>query len=84
MGPAMLIHKALAVEASVRREKIQDAIAAGPNPQAQGPSSHRAKQSVVFDIFMEEYRSTSVIDERRFIIWQAMEAAHSWGEKEVE
>ena len=84
MGPAMLIHKALAVEASVRREKIRDAIAAGPNPQAQGPSSHRAKQSVVFDMFIEEYRNTSVRDERKFIIWQAMVEAHSWGEKEAE
>ena len=76
----MLIHKALEIEASVRREKIRDAIAAGPNPQAQGPSSRRAKQSVVFDIFMEEYRNTSVIDERKFIIWQAMAEARSWGE----
>ena len=35
-------------------------------------------------MFMEEYRSTSVIEERRFIIWQTMAEGHSWGEKEVE
>ena len=84
VGPAMLIHKALAVEASMRREKIRDAIAAGPNPQVQGPSNRRAKQSVVFDTFIEEYRNASVMEERKFIIWQAMVVAHSWGEKEAE
>ena len=84
VGPSRLIHKALAVEVSVRREKIRDVIAAGPNPQVQGPSSRRARQSVVFDMFIEEYRNTSVRDERKFIIWQAMVEAHSWGEKEAE
>ena len=84
VGPPRLIHKALAVEAGVRREKIRDAIAAGPNPQAKGPLSHRAKQSVVFDMFIEEYRNTMVRDERKFIIWQALVEAHTWGEKEAE
>ena len=84
VGPAMLCHKALAVEASVRREKIWAVIAAGPNPQAQGPLSHWAKQSVVFDAYIEEYQNASVKDEKRFIIWQAMTVVRSWGEKESE
>ena len=84
VGPSRLIHKALAVEANVRREKLREAIAAGPNPQAQGPSSRQAKQSVVFDMFIEEYRNTTVRDERKFIIWQALIEARTWGEKEVE
>ena len=39
VAPAMVCHKALALEASLRREKIWASITAGPNPQAQGPSS---------------------------------------------
>ena len=39
---------------------------------------------MVFDAFIEEYRNTSVVDEKRFIIWQAMTEARSWGEKEAE
>ena len=83
VGPSRLIHKALAVEASARREKLREAIAAGPNPQVMGPSSRRAKQTVVFDMFVEEYRNTTVREEKKFIIWQALVEAQVWGEKEA-
>ena len=39
---------------------------------------------VVFDAFIEEYWNTPVVNERKFIIWQAMTVASSWGEKEAE
>ena len=84
VAPAMVCHKALALEASLRREKIWASITAGPNPQVQGPLSLRVKQLVVFNTFMEEYWNASVNDEKRFILWQAMTAARAWGEKKAE
>ena len=42
------------------------------------------KQSIMFNALLEEYQNTSVSDERKFILWQAMTAARAWGEKEAE
>ena len=83
-APAMVCHKALALEAGLRREKIWVSITAGSNPQAQGPLSHQVKQSIMFDAFMEEYQNTSVSEKRKSILWQAMTAARAWGEKKAE
>ena len=83
VGPARLTQKALAIEASERRKKLREAIAASPNPGMMGPTSHRARLSVVFDAFLEEFNSTELKEEKKFIVWQALVEAQICGEKEA-